>query len=273
MRTETSKPWNWLLFPFSSIKAGLNGIYAAAVGHGVYRIDSDDEWMKLEAGLPDSVSVNRLQLQHELLHACSNSGLYEWVDDEWVNDGLTIPCYQYRKIGGTSFAATEYGLWTRSGADWEQSALGGKRLLDFMNLPQFLVVATDTGISLYDRFMDDWAHFDLGTMVTSISVYQGRLIGATDSGELIVGDKRGGFVRIGFGGNPFIFNVMSQGGIVYAGTDKGLFRMSSLKGQVMLAAVKLGCPVTDVVLQDESLYMATLFHGIQSMNLSYFYKK
>ena len=88
MQTETSRPWNWLLFPFSSVKAGDDCLFAASVGHGVYRIDGDGEWEKLGDGLPELTNVNRLQWQHELLHACTSSGLYEWNGDRWENDGL-----------------------------------------------------------------------------------------------------------------------------------------------------------------------------------------
>ncbi|MBD2872888.1 hypothetical protein [Paenibacillus arenilitoris] len=266
MQIEASKPWNWLLFPFSSIKAGADGLYAASVGHGVYHIDAEGNWDKLHAGLPEWTHVNRLQLQHDLLHACTDSGLYEWNGDGWKNDGLNAPCYQFRKIGGTCYAATDCGLWTKAGSRWEKAACEGKRVFDFLNLPQYLIVAHEGGISLYDRFMDDWAHFDLQTSVTSLVTFKGHLIGSSDTGELIIGDKKGRFDRVRFG-RPFLFSVLSKGRDVYACTDRGLFQLAMIREQVTLLPVKLGCPVTDVDMQGDSMYMATLFQGIQSISM------
>ena len=266
MQTETSKPWNWLLFPFSSVKAGPDCLFAASVGHGIYQIDADGRWEKLDQGMGDLINVNRLQLQHELLHACTSNGLYEWNGEAWDNDGLTIPCYQYRKIGGTSYAATEYGLWSKSSSRWEQIACNDKRVYDFINLPQYLTIAHDSGISLYDRFMDEWAHFKLETSVTSLAVFRGHLIGTSDQGELLIGDKKGRFDRIRFG-KPFIFSVLAQGNDIYACTDRGLFQLAYIRNQVTLLSVKLGCPVTDIDMQGGSLYMATLFQGIQTVNV------
>lgn len=266
MKTETSKPWNWLLFPFSSVKAGPDFLYAASVGHGVYAIDESEKWVKLGAGLPEGASVNRLQLQHEMLYACTNEGLYEWDGSEWENDGLTIPCYQFRWLGGTAYAATEYGLWVKEAAGWEKAACPDKKVYDFMNLPQYLVIAHEDGISLYDRFMDDWAHFELQTSVTSLAVFMGHLIGVSDKGELFVGDKKGSFDRIRFG-KPFIFSVQAKGNEVYACTDRGLFRLAYLRRQLTLLSVKLGYPVTDIDLHGDSIYMATLFQGIQTVTI------
>lgn len=266
MQTELSKPWNWLLFPFSSVKAAPGCLYAATCSYGIYQIDAGGRWEKLDQGMDDQVNVNRLQLQHERLHACTGSGLYEWNGEAWDNEGLMIPCYQYRKIGGTSYAATEYGLWSNSGFRWEQIACKDKRVYDFMNLPQYLIIAHESGISLYDRFMDDWAHFELEASVTSLAAFKGHLIGTSEQGELLVGDKKGRFDRIGFG-KLFIYSVIAKGNDSYACTDRGLFQLAYMNNQVTLLSVKLGCPVTDLDMQGDSLYMATLFQGIQSVSI------
>ncbi|WP_424768703.1 hypothetical protein [Paenibacillus sp. sgz302251] len=266
MQTETSKPWNWLLFPFSSVKAGPDCLYAASVGHGVYRIDAKDGWEKLDAGMPELTHVNRLQLQHELLHACTSSGLYEWNGTAWESDELIMPCYQFRKIGGTSYAATEHGLWSKAGFNWEKVACPDKRVYDFINLPQYLIVAHESGVSLYDRFMDDWAHFELETAVTSLAVFRGHLVGTSDKGELLIGDKKGRFNRIRFG-KPFLFSVLAKGKDIYACTDRGLFQLAYFDDRITLLSVKLGCPVTDVDMQGGSLHMATLFQGIQTISV------
>jgi hypothetical protein len=267
MQTGIQKPWNWLLFPFSSIKAGAEGVYAASVGYGVYEIDSAIEsWDKLNKGLEDTTSIHRLQLQNELLHACTNHGLYEWTGDYWENDGLGLPCYQYRDIGGTKYAGTDNGLWIKTGAKWGYLACEGKSVYDFMNLPQYLIIGHNSGISLYDRFMDEWAEFELERSITSLAVYRGHLLGTSDQGELFVGDKKGRFDRIKFGGK-FIFSVTAKGRDIYVCTDQGLFTLTCMADRLVLLSVKLGFPVTDVDVQGKQLYMATLFQGVQSMQL------
>ncbi|GKU77972.1 hypothetical protein [Paenibacillus sp. L3-i20] len=266
MQTGTKKPWNWLLFPFSSVKAGPYGLFAASVGYGVYEIDPQFNWEKRDAGLPDTTSIHRLQLHSELLHACTNSGLYEWMGDAWENEGLTLPCYQYRKTGGASYVATDDGLWIKTGSKWGLLACEGKRIYDFINLPQYMIVGHETGISLYDRFMDDWAHFELERKITSLAVYRGHLIGTSDQGELMVGDKKGKFDRIKFG-KKFIFSVTAKGNDIYVCTDQGLFRLAYIANKLILLSVMLGFPVTDVDVQGDELYMATLFQGIQTMKI------
>lgn len=266
MRTDTQKPWNWLLFPFSSVKATPYGVYAGSVGYGVYEIDGDSNWDKLGQGLPDKASIHRLQHQNELLHACTSEGLFEWMGERWENDGLTLPCYQYRNIGGARYAATDNGLWMRTGGKWGLLACEGKRNYDFINLPQYVIVGHETGIALYDRFMDEWAEFELDRHVNSLAVFQGHLIGTSDLGELLVGDKKGRFDRIAFGGK-FIFSVTAKGRDVYVCTDQGLYTLAYVSNRLMLISVKLGFPITDVDVEGDKLYMATLFQGVQSMEL------
>lgn len=263
---RSGKPWNWLLFPFSSVKAGQDSIYAASVGHGVYEWNGEDSWEKLGNGLPEQANVHRLQLHSEMLHACTNEGLFQLIDGEWSNTGLAVPCYQYRLLGSTSYAGTEYGLWTYVRGRWEQTDCHNKRVYDFMNLPQYLIVGHESGISLYDRFMDEWVEFKLDRAVTSLSVYRGHLIGASDKGELMIGDKKGRFDRIRFG-NHFIFSICASDNELFVCTDHGLFRLAYIHNQITLLSVKLGFPVTDIDRQGETLYMATLFQGIQSMEI------
>lgn len=264
--SHEGKPWNWMLFPFSSVRVSQDSIIAASVGYGVYEIDEFGEWTKLAAGLPPQASVNRLQLQSGILHACTSEGLFLYEDEEWVDSGLAVPCSQYRILGGTGYAATEYGLWSEVRGEWQKFACPGKKVFDFMNLPQYLVVGHESGIALYDRFMDEWAEFELNRAVTSLSVFRGHLIGASEKGELLVGDKRGLFDRVRFSGK-FIFSVVSIGIDTYLCTDHGLFRLSMIQNRFALLSVKLGFPVTDVELRDGRLYMATLFQGIQYLDI------
>lgn len=266
MQTGTKQPWNWLLFPFSSVKASPYGVFAASVGYGVYEIDHALNWDKLSAGLLETTNIYRLQLHQELLHACTNNGLFEWMGDSWENDGLTLPCYQFSRLGGASYAATDDGLWIRTGSKWRQLSCEGKRVYDFLSLPQYVIAGHDSGISLYDRFMDEWTHFDLKRSVTSLAVFQGHLIGTSDKGELLVGDKNGRFEVIQFG-KTFIFSLAAKGGYIYVCTDQGLFRLAFIANKLMLLSVKLGFPVTDVDVQGDQLYMATLFQGVQMIRI------
>lgn len=261
-------PWNWMLFPFSSVKAGPDSLFAASVGYGVYEISQDGRWEKLADGLADHVSVNRLQLQEDMLLACTNEGLFQFEGDEWTNTGLSYPCYQYRMLGNVGYAATDYGLWSQTGGRWEQSACPDKRVYDFFNMPQYLIIGHESGISMYDRFMDEWAEFELKRTVTSLAIFKGHLLGASDKGELLVGDKQGRFDRIRFG-NHFIFSLVTKGSSVFVCTDHGLFRLSYIREQIVLLSVKPGIPVTDMDIDADSgnLHVATIFQGIQSIEI------
>lgn len=266
MQTETKKPWNWMLFPFSSVKASSFGVFAASVGYGVYEIDQNYNWDKLGSGLQDYASIYRLGLHQELLHACTADGLYEWAGEQWAKDGLSLPCYQYKRIGGACYAATDDGIWIRTGSKWGQLCCEGLKVYDFLNLPQYVIVGHDGGISLYDRFMDEWASFELNRSVTSLAVYRGHLIGASDRGELIVGDKKGRFELIQFG-RRFIFSVVVKEGVTYACTDHGLYKLAYIADRLVLFAVETGFPVTDVDLRGNTLYIATLFHGVRTLDI------
>lgn len=255
-----------MLFPFSSVKAGSFGVFAASVGYGVYEIDQEQNWDKLGSGLQDHASIYRLGLHHELLHACTGNGLFEWMGDQWEKDGLSLPCFQYKRIGGACYAATDDGIWFRTGSKWGLLCCEGKRVYDFMNLSQYVIVGHNSGISLYDRFMDEWAHFELDRSVTSLAVYRGHLIGASDRGELIVGDKKGRFELIQFG-RKFIFSVTVKDDITYACTDQGLYRLTYIADRLIMLAVQTGFPVTDVDLRGDTLYMATLFNGVKTMEI------
>jgi len=267
---ETSsqhKPWNWMLFPFSSIRMDGNILYAASPGNGIYQSIGAGDWMRISEELGSDVVVNRLHAAEGKLYACTNNGLYEYEDGIWEKPELAVPCYQYKTSGQCSFAATDYGLWHSCGdADWHRVACPDRKVYDFINLPQFLIVGHEHGIAMYDRFVDEWSEFALGTEVTSLAVCKGHLLGAGAEGELIVGNKRGGFDVVKFG-NRLVFTLVRHGSSVFACTDKGLYRIGFLRGQVTLFAVKTGFPVTDIDSDGEHLYMATLFEGIQQMKL------
>ncbi|MWC27773.1 hypothetical protein [Paenibacillus sp. MMS18-CY102] len=261
------KPWNWMLFPFSAVKTDGDNVYAASPGNGIYHSSSVSDWTLISEELPPELVVNRLQLAQGKLYACTNEGLFTYEEGQWHHPGSSIPCYQYKAAGQCGWAATEYGLWHRCGGAWEKVACPDNKVYDFLNLPQFLIVGHEEGIAIYDRFVDEWSQFHLQVEVTSLAVFHGHLLGAGAGGELIVGNKRGGFDVVRFD-NRIIFTLVKKAGHVYACTDKGLYRIGYLRGQITLFAVKLGFPVTDVDSDGKHLMMATLFEGIQAMPLA-----
>lgn len=44
---------------------------------------------------------------------------------------------------------------------------------------QYYILGFNIGISLYDRYTDLWAEFQLDTAITSLTVYRGCLLGVT----------------------------------------------------------------------------------------------
>ncbi|WP_224753813.1 hypothetical protein [Paenibacillus terricola] len=260
-------PWDWMTYPFSSVKTDGSQLYAASPGNGIYCGDESGNWQHISKTLSDELVVNRLQLIQGKLYACTNEGLYTFEDGQWEQPEHSVPCYQYKTSGQCSFMGTDYGLWHRCGdGAWHKVACPERKVYDFLNMPQFLIVGHEEGVSIYDRFTDEWVDFQLGVGVTSLTVYHGHLLGTGEGGELIVGNKQGGFDVVRFG-NRLVFTLIRYGRDVYACTDKGLYRIGYLCGQITMFAVKLGFPVTDVDTHDGQLYMATLFEGILQMDL------
>ncbi|MFC4099609.1 beta propeller repeat protein [Paenibacillus xanthanilyticus] len=250
---------------FSSVKVqGDRSLVAASPGKGVYHRKEHGEWQRMSDGLPSESMVHRLQTMDRRLYACTSKGLYQLQDNRWVNGDLEQACYQYKEEWGSAFAATDDGLLYRNGGEWRQSAYKRMIVYDFLFTPEYLYIGLESGIGMYDRMTDQWAGFPLGSGVTSLAADRTRLIGATDSGELVMSTGRGGFERIRFG-DMFVFSVVSRLPHVYVCTDKGLFRVGRLGGRLTLFSLKPGLPVTDVDWLGSDLYMATLSKGIQTM--------
>ncbi|ALS30105.1 hypothetical protein ABEV74_01050 [Paenibacillus cisolokensis] len=260
----SAHPWNWLLLPFSAVVAGQDAVYAASAGYGIYRLADGGGWEKLPAAGLDKAAVNRLAISGNTLAACTDRGLFYYRQNLWAASPLAIPCYRYRLFKSGAYAATEYGLWYSGDGNWHPIACQERKVYDFIHLPHYLVIAHDNGISVYDRFAGEWAEFPLPVAVTSLSVYRGHIVGSCETGELVVGNKRGGFELIRIPGR-FVFSVTDKGGDVYACTDRGLYRLGWLQRQISLFSVRLGFPVTDIEKKDGELLMATLFQGVQSM--------
>jgi len=253
-------------FHFSSVKKLSDDELAAApLGKGiVYKKGSADEWVEISDGLTDQIHINRLQAYEERLYACSNKGLYACREGEWSPEGLALGCYQYKQFGKIGMAATVCGLWYSEDGEWRMMMRSDATVYDFLYLPQYVALGTHEGVSLLDRLTLSWIECKLDTAVTCLAVHRGTLIGATEHGELLVGNRRGGFDRYRMA-NSFIFSIVTRGQEVFACTDRGLYRVDSIGGRISLMALKIGCQVTDVDADDQHFYMATLFEGIQCM--------
>ncbi|AJY74460.1 hypothetical protein [Paenibacillus beijingensis] len=221
-------------------------------------------WHEITDDSQELRTVNRMRLYREKLYICTNEGLMSYSQGEWEMEELEIPCFQLRIAGRCAYAGTAYGLWSCCSGSWKMVGYPERRVYDFLNVPQYLILAHDKGIAVYDRLTDSWADFNLGTGVTSLAVYRGHLIGATENGGLVVGNKKGGFDRVHYR-RTIVFNVMNKGENVFLCTDKGLYRYGYLLGQATMYSVRLGGPVADADLQNGSLYIATIFEGIKTL--------
>jgi len=265
MLSELFSRWESCPVHFSSVKVQADrSLIAASLGQGVFQRPENGEWSKLSEGLPEGTSVNRLQVIGSRMFACTSTGLYTLQDSKWQFAGIDVACYQYKEEWGYSFAATQKGLLYRKGDTWYTSAHENAVVYDFLFTPHYLYIGMQQGIATYDRMMDKWAAFKLGVGVTSLAADRGRLIGASDKGELVVGNRHGSFEKIRFG-DMFVFAVITKAPSVYVCTDKGLFRLTSFEGRTSLFSVKPGVPVTDIDWHGSDLFMATLSRGIQTM--------
>jgi len=255
------------LFHYSSVKVQADStLLAASLGRGVWRKPTGEEqWERLGAGWSSDTHTNRLHLYDNRAYACTNKGLLQLSDDGvWQATDLEVTCYQFLEFGRSALAGTSYGLWVRKHEMWEPASHAQSAVYDVMYLPEFIILALDDGVAVYDRYMCEWSQYPLQTAITSLAVYHGFLLGTTEKGELLVGNKRGGFNKVHIS-DLFVFSLVTRQGRVYACTDHGLFRVGRLYEDVTLFSVKLGFPVTDADVDDDQLYMATLFQGVQTM--------
>ncbi|WP_372632220.1 hypothetical protein [Cohnella sp.] len=255
-----------LAFHFSSVKRlSDDELVAAPLGKGiVYKKEAAEDWVEISEGLTDQTHINRLQSYEDQLYACSNKGLFLCSDGTWHSAGLSLGCYHYKQYGQVGLAATVCGLWYTEGEEWRTMMRSDVTVYDFLYLPQYVVLGTNEGVSILDRMTTSWINCKLDTSVTSLAVHRGTIIGATEHGELLAGNRRGRFDRYRMSG-AFIFSIVSRGQEIFACTDRGLYRVSSIGGRISLMALKIGCQVTDVDVDDQRYYMATLFEGIQCM--------
>lgn len=256
------------MFHFSSIKRlSSDDLVAAPLGQGiVHKKQMTDEWVEINEGLPKKTHINRLQVYEDQLYACSNNGLFLFTDEKWSSTELSVGCYQYKEYGEVGLAGTSYGLWCSEGHVWRLMMRSDVIVYDFLYLPQYVVLATNEGLAILDRLTSTWMNYRFGYAVTSLAVHNGRIIGATEHGGLMVGNGQGNFERFQMG-STFIFSVVTLDGVVYACTDRGLYRMSRIRDNLTMVALKLGCQVTDVDRDETHLYLATLFEGVQRLEI------
>jgi len=256
---------NWFLFHFSSIKIYQeHTLFAAIMGKGIVRKHLLGDWENICEGLPLDIHINRLHIRYEHIFACTNKGLFRFANECWNETELTFSCYQYKDTGAHGMAATSYGLWYKDSGCWKKAAYSHNVVYDFLYFPQYIILALDCGIAVYDRYVSKWAEFQLDTAVTSLAIYEGHVIGTTEHGELLYGDKKGSFEKVRFE-NMFLFSVIRKNREVFACTDRGLYKLTYIQGRITLFAIKLGFPVTDIDANNDSLYLATLFEGVHKM--------
>jgi ligand-binding sensor domain-containing protein len=252
-----------LVFHFSSIKRLSSELVAAPLGQGiVHKKQLTDEWVEINEGLPEETHINRLQVHVDQLFACSNKGLYYCNEGTWIPTDLAFACYQYKEYGKIGLAGTSNGLWYTEGQGWNLMMRSDVTVYDFLYLPQFIVLATNEGLSILDRLTSTWMNYRYNSAITSLAVANGIILGVTEHGHLLMGNKRGDFECYRMG-NRFIFSVVTLEDQVYVCTDSGLYRISQFRNNLTMVAVKLGCQVTDVDGDDSYLYLATLFEGVQ----------
>jgi ligand-binding sensor domain-containing protein len=241
-------------------------LLAASVNGGIFRILRDGAWRRTDIGIPEGTDVYRLETDGACIYACTSRGLYRLSEDHWEPTPVTVPCSRLRGRGGLLMAATDNGLWMKLPEGWGRTDYSEKPVYDLFQNPQMIFMAQAHGLTVYDRYTQTTDEFHLGAGISSLAVLQGSLLGATSTGDLMVGDKKGRFDLFRFGGIK-LFSVTEAAGRIYACTNRGLYRILTWKGRYHLCSVKLGFPVTDMVHDKERLYLSTYFEGIRTVEL------
>lgn len=244
-------------------------LMVASLSDGIFKISPEGQWVKMDAGLPEGTAVNRLEADGATVYACTNKGLFTFDGDGWLPTDIAFPCYRIRGKGGTHYAATQYGLWYKLDDAWVRTGYTNSVVYDVVISRQMIVLAQENGILLYDRYTQTTSDFQVQSSVSSLTVLEGCLIGATGMGEMVIGKKCGHFDLSRFG-KIKIFSVNTLGSRVYACTDKGLYQILFIAGRYHLFSVKLGFPVLDVALGADELHLATFFEGVQHVKIGSF---
>lgn len=256
-----------LLFHQTSVKVLEDRtIVTAPAGRGVFRTGQNGEWIALAEGMPPKTHVNRLQSMDGTLYACTDKGMFKLEEEVWQPMDMPMICYQYKETGHAAFAATSHGLWCKTAKGWKSTAFPHAAVYDFLYTPHYIFLAMDWGIAMYDRLTCTWERFVLNSRITGLAVFDGRLLGVTDRGGWVLGNKKGNFDKVRFPG-MYIFNVAMRERSVYVCADRGLYRLNMIGKQPALLSVCIGCPVTDLDIRDDCLYVATLSEGVQTIDM------
>jgi hypothetical protein len=134
-----------------------------------------------------------------------------------------------------------YGVWCKEGGNWMNLAAPHSYVYDLIAYPDYLILGTDRGISIYNRSTYEWVHYPQQAAVTGLAVFQRSVMGVTDTGALLIGDQQGGFLKAAFS-DLCIYTISPIRGNVYVCTERGLFQLGSMgfgKGKNMLRGAKL----------------------------------
>lgn len=251
----------------TSLTIQHNGtLLASSVNEGIFRIEAGGAWVRSDRGLPKGTDVYRLESAGNNVYACTNKGLYRLQDDRWELTVVTGTCSRLIQKEGILMAAADSGLWVKDKYGWLNMDYTDQPVYDVLATSTLIYMAQPFGLTILDRYTQAMDEIRLGTGVNSLAVLQGALVGATTGGDLLVGNKRGGFELARFG-RIKLFSVAEAAGRVYACTNRGLYRILNWNGRCHLCSVKLGFPVTDLVHDEKKLYLATYFEGIQNLPL------
>ncbi len=250
---------------FSSIVATEEGVlFAATMGQGIYKIDPDNSWVIANEGLPDHTMTYRLKVVNSMLLAATHKGLFFYENEHWYPTDIQVPCYDVVKRDSYLSAGTEMGLLSQIAGKWRTVAYTDWIIYQLLTTPEFLFVGCQHGIAMYDCLTGTWHEFNLRTRITSMAVYQKRLVGVSELGNLVIGDMKGGFTESQFG-NLFIYALKQNQQEVYACTNQGLYKLSIFKGDVMLKSIVLGYAVTDIEFTDQYIIAVTYQNGIKKI--------
>lgn len=253
--------YDMLPLGFSTLATSDDGIlFAGTPSSGVYQFSALRSWESISEGLPEGVLVNRLDWVDAQLFASTNNGLYRLDDDVWQATSLRDPCYRILSWG-EQFVLTESGLKCGSNGYWLPFAQSEKKTFDLLVTPHFLFLGCEEGIAYYDVFMSEWWSIPMDQPVKSLAVYNQMLLGSTADGSLVMGNKNGGFQQIRFE-SMFIYRLVTNNGDVYACANTGIYKISDLKGRIILRSLSIQAAVTDLLIWKDMMFISTLYSGI-----------
>jgi hypothetical protein len=252
----------WQSMRFTTLTASYDGVlYAGTEDHGVVQFSPLRSWESASEGLPAFTHVYRLDWVEDQLFASTSRGLYCLEDDIWQKTTVTDSCY--RAVGwGDRFVLTENGLLCGNEDEWLPLAYRGKKTYDLLVTPHFIFLGYEDGVAFYDLLTGDWCNMPLTQAVRSLAVYKSMLVGTTECGGLVVGNKKGGLHQHRFEG-MFLNRLVAHRGEVYVCANTGLYKLVEFKGNIMLHALNAQAEVTDLLIWRDMMVISTRGSGIK----------